>query len=154
MKGIMSLRSLALVASIILALASCAKESEPVQRTFDFTGRRYERYKQSSFDPSKRYYYAIDFTTPTNMLTYNGSDRLGLDSVWHRSDTIYQRCWAYSIRESLDKNNLLLSAYVSEEPFDTATYWSSGLNAKDYVIDTTETTISNYAGTEIYIRVQ
>lgn len=70
-------------------LLGCNKtESEPEERIYSFTGHVYERYKAYSFMPNRRTYFTLDFLSDTTVLRYNGTDTLGMDSVWYRKDTV------------------------------------------------------------------
>lgn len=145
---------------LLQCLAACNKEPEPqpAEKVYDFSGRRYERYSHLTY--GKRTFYAIDFTSATNLQTYHGTDSIGSDSTWHRYGVVEPSLvFAYHIRTDIyyqpDTARLILWTYLGEEPFDIEEF-EGNLSSRVYLIDTTETYIRKYnepAG-KTYVRVQ
>lgn len=70
-----------------ILISGCSKP-EPEPRTYDLTGRVYARYTIYSFSPNRRHYHIMEFASDTSVYRYNGTDTLGVDSLWHRKDTV------------------------------------------------------------------
>ena len=106
---------------IAILFAGCKKnEPNPQPRTYNLAGRIYERYETYSFSPNRRSYHTLDFVDDTTVYRYNGTDTLGVDSVWHRKDTVmasspYFKPYNYSIADY--SNNPYAFDYVAEISF-------------------------------------
>ena len=111
------------VFALCLLFTACSKKEEkPTYRTYNLSGRIYERYDYYSFSPNRRAYFTLNFVNDTTAYKYNGTDTLGVDSVWYRKDTVmvsspYLKPYQYSVKDrSQDVDEYLLD-YVAEIAF-------------------------------------